>query len=255
MYSLIIPFHSDIDRLASTRRLLKSRDPRLGIVEILFCHNGGSLDAVELYNFASTLESDESLVHTEPAGIGAGYRIGIKSAQQPWIILSASDLPFGFSDIEQFHRVISSSPPKAIVSHIALGSKLHRDSHVHGYGIVRRSMSWAFYFVRLLFWGIHTPKDSQGTVLISRELARELEPKVTADDFFFTPMLVAIAQHRGVTVEEVPIHYSPQDSPSSVGVLRDSMLLFLRVITLSVSLMWGRGYAEPATSSNQKKER
>ena len=234
MFSLVVPFHSDVDRLRATLETFRAREPRYGIGELLLCHNGAPPPDGQLEILRSELREHERLLHTPDRGIGAGYKLGIREAREPWVILSASDLPFGFSDVEAFMTIAATLSPSEADNLVALGSKLHKDSTVKGYGLLRRSMSWVFYLARLLCLGRHTPRDSQGTVLVNTALAARISSLVQTDDFFFTPMFVARAHQNGCAICEVPVTYFARGDASSVGVVKDSLTMLMRVLLLGL---------------------
>lgn len=214
MFTLVVPFHADVERLA---RVFAAADEahRRGIGEILFCHNGGVLDAAARASVEARLPADARLLHTDAKGLGAGYRIGIDAARGTHVILSASDLPFGFSDLEAY--VAAGSPP------VAIGSKAHPRTELPGYSPLRRFMTTCFWIVRRLLLGPGTPKDSQGTILMETELARRMARNVEADDYFFAIELMTLCARAGEAAVEVPVRYEHVPGASSVRVVRDSL--------------------------------
>lgn len=207
MFTLVVPFHSDARRLE--RVLAFADEARVhGIEEILLCHNGPSeVPALKLPRHAR-------LLHTDAKGIGAGYRIGIAAAREPFVVLSASDLPFGFSDVDAFdgHR-------------LAIGSKAHPRTQLPGYSLMRRAATRAFWLIRRLILGRTTPKDSQGTILMETSLARKMAVQVEADDYFFSLELVTLCIRDGVTPVELPVRYVDAGGASSVDLVHDSLEL------------------------------
>lgn len=208
MFTLVVPFHSDAARLS--RVLAAADEARVhGIEEILLCHNGPSaIPALQLPPHAR-------LLHTEAKGIGAGYRLGIANAREPFVVLSASDLPFGFTDVDAFrgHR-------------LAIGSKAHPRTQLPGYSVLRRAATRVFWLVRRAILGKSTPKDSQGTILLETSLARRVVDRVEADDYFFSLELVTLCiRQEGVTPVELPVRYVPVDGASSVDLLRDTLAM------------------------------
>lgn len=231
MFTLVIPFHSDVVRLEQTFERIRDRE-RFGIAEVLLCHNGRRLCDDVWGALSLRLPPGVSLLHTDAAGIGAGYRLGIANATQPTLVLSASDLPFGFSDIEAF--AASQPTPR-----FAIGSKLHPRSDVKGYPARRRFASHVFYATRALLLGASTPRDSQGTLLLETDLGRRLVRDVGADDYFFSLELVTLAARAGVAVTELPVKFHETDATSSVSLLRDAPTMLLRLWNLRRRLRAG----------------
>jgi hypothetical protein len=209
MFTLVVPFHADVDRLGRVFAAAEEAERR-GIGEILFCHNGPSFNP----EMAAKLPPNGRLLHTDVKGIGAGYRIGILSAKGTHVILSASDLPFGFSDLESYRE---DGCPR-----VAIGSKAHPRTELPGYSTLRRLMTTVFWTVRRVLLG-PTPRDSQGTILAETELARQIAKEVEADDYFFSIEFVTLCARRGAPAVEVPVRYEPVPGASSVRIVRDSI--------------------------------
>lgn len=214
MFTLVVPFHADVDRLA---RVFTAADEarRRGIGEILFCHNGGALDPAMRAAIEARLPTDARLLHTDAKGLGAGYRIGIAAARGSHVILSASDLPFGFSDLESY---LEARSPR-----VAIGSKAHPRTQLPGYNPLRRVMTTCFWLVRRVLLGPGTPKDSQGTILIESELAKRIALDVEADDYFFAIELLTLCARAGAVPVEVPVRYEHLAGASSVRIVHDAL--------------------------------
>jgi dolichyl-phosphate beta-glucosyltransferase len=231
VWSLVLPFHSDFQRLHSTLLLLSREKEPYGIKEVLLCHNGPRLKPeIERSLIELAVQNQTLYFHTDRKGIGAGYRLGIQNAEQPYCLLSASDLPFGFSDLDSFyeHRCISQETPS-----LAIGSKAHRATSFEGLSPKRRVASWAFFVLRRLLLGRETPRDTQGTILIATGLARGLIPHCRYDDFFFSVEIITLAQRRGVSVVELPVRVGRWSGASSVSVVRDGWRMARRLVELS----------------------
>lgn len=216
MFSLVVPFHSDVDRLAVT---LSQADEtrRHGISEVLYCHNGKPLADDVSRELAAKLPADARLLHTSVKGIGAGYRLGIESARDEFVVLSASDLPFGFSDVDAF---VQGRPLR-----VAIGSKAHVQSHIPGYPWSRRAATGLFYLFRRALLGSDTPRDSQGTIIAETALARQILRDVKADDYFFSLEFLTLCTRAGLTPMELPVTLARHEGTSSVRLWHDSIAL------------------------------
>lgn len=229
MFSLILPFHSDYDRLAASLKRLDAEGENYKIREVLLCHNGPPMSQEQRDSVQKLLIPSARLLHTDRPGLGAGYKLGIQNAKQPYCVLSASDIPFGFSDIESFLK--SSQMPQ-----MALGSKAHKDSQITGYGISRRIFSQSFWLLRALFLGFQTPRDSQGTILVQRELALQLLPFCHYDDYFFTVEFITLAQQQSVEVVELSVTLENHGESSSVSPLRDGWKMIRHLTEFSTRI-------------------
>ncbi len=237
MFSLVVPFHSDVEKLSTTLGLLRESGPAQGIREILLCHTGSVLDPPTRSAIEARTWEGVRLLSTPTKGIGAGYKLGIRAAREEFLVLSASDLPFGFSDVEAFRAWAREHgrPPD-----VAIGSKAHPRSRLASYGLQRRLASRAFWLLRALLLGRETPKDSQGSVLARTQIARSLLPELVFDNYLFSLEFVTLAQRRGHPVVELPIEISHHEGgASSVSLLRDGTRMAIDLVQLSRRLREG----------------
>lgn len=226
MISLILPFHSDFSRLQESLGLLAKKREQYKITEILLCHNGGALTEEQKNTIKSFMIPETKLLHTDDLGIGSGYKLGIENATQEVCILSASDLPFGFTDIESYNR--ANPRPQ-----LAIGSKAHKNSRIRGYGLKRKIASYGFWAMRALFLSSQTPKDSQGTILIETSLAKRLIKQSVYNNYFFSVELITLAQVIGIKPVEIPVVLENHEGESSVSVWRDGWSLAQNLMTFS----------------------
>lgn len=226
----IIPFHKDIQRLTKTLNILRQARMVYPIKNIFFCHNGVIKNTDEFDAFKKNLHDNEFLYHTDVAGIGAGYKLGIEKSQSEYIVLSASDLPFSLSDLKQF---LILKPYKLMV----IGSKAHAKSVISGRSYPRRATTQVFYLIRKLLFGPKTPGDSQGTIIIKRDLATKILDMKCSDSYLFSLEAITYAtQAFGIEVVEVPIIYEESGDVSAVRIVGDSLKMAKGVMQLKLKL-------------------
>ena len=219
LFSLVLPFHTDVERILVTLELLQQVPKDTLVSEILLCHNGQSLSSGQESQVRKRLCRTAQLLHTDRKGIGAGYKQGIRSASARFVVLSASDLPFGFSDLRSFLERRSQTGK---CSQFSIGSKAHPGSRIGGYSFLRRLASIAFWQLRVLLLGPTTPRDSQGSLIVETALAKRLVDRCRHDNYFFSVEMITLAQREGIKLEELPIvleHH--HGGASSVSLLRD----------------------------------
>ena len=155
----VIPVHNQVAELRRTVRLLVARLAHLPGSEIILVENGSSDGSGPLcLSLAATFDGDEVGVRVTTSGKGLGYawRRGMAMARGDTIVLTAADLPFGFTDLDGY---LGMSPRPALV----MGSKTHSDSQIET-PLVRRAMSAGFGLLRASLIGldIDTPADLAG---------------------------------------------------------------------------------------------
>ncbi|MCE3009252.1 MAG: glycosyltransferase [Proteobacteria bacterium] len=228
MFSLIIPFHRDYQRLERILPRVQREAQGQGIREVLLIHNGTPLSAKVMAQVESWSHPSFRIYHTPTQGLGAAYKLGIQQAQESYCILSSSDLHFGWSDLQSFLNLPQPVP-------YALGSKDHPRSQIKR-SWKRTIPTLALKIFRKLFLGRTTPGDSQGSTIIRTDLARNLISECKADDYLFSLEMVTIHLTKGGTVVEIPVALEEEIGPSNVSVLRDGIKMILGILKLSYRL-------------------
>ena len=215
--SYVIPVHNQIAELRRTVQLLVERLAHLPGSEIILVENGSTDGSGPLcLSLATALDSEEVVVRvtTSAKGLGFAWRRGMAMARGDTFVLTAADLPFGFTDLDGY---LGLSPRPALV----MGSKTHTDSQIET-PVVRRAMSAGFGLLRARLIGLDI--DTQGSVLIQRSLAQALLPRLRAGDYLIGAEINLWAVHEGITPVEVPVVYMASGR-STVSPLRDSVAM------------------------------
>jgi hypothetical protein len=229
-YSLVLPFHSDLTSIGTTVRRAREEGGPLGIREVLLCHNGRSLTVeaqAKIDALVAEREGDRPAVrslHTDAKGIGAGYKLGIAEASEEFTVLSADDLPFGWSDVSAF--------AEAGRPDFAIGSKAHPASQLAGVTVMRRVSSLTFLTLRRLLLGWATPGDSQGSFIVRTSTAKGLLPDLVYDHYLCSLELATLHLKRGGRVVEVPIIVDHNPHQSSVSVVSDGWRMTKELVAL-----------------------
>jgi hypothetical protein len=220
----VIPVHNQIAELRKTVRLLVMRLGHLPGSEIILVENGSTDGSGPLcISLAAGLDSDEVAVRvtTSAKGMGYAWRRGMAMARGEMLVLTAADLPFGFTDLDGYLG-LSPRPP------LVMGSKTHRDSQIETPAL-RRAMSAGFGLLRAALIGLDI--DTQGSVLIQRSLAQVLVPRLRAGDYLIGAEINAWAVHEGVIPVEVPVVYTASGR-STVSPIRDSVAMAAGLFSL-----------------------
>lgn len=212
--SYVIPVHNQIADLRRTVRLLVERLAYLPGSEVLLVENGSTDGSGPLcLSLAAQHDGDDVAVRvtTSAKGLGFAWRRGMAMARGELLVLTAADLPFGFTDLDGY---LGMSPRPLLV----MGSKTHPDSQVET-SLSRRALSAGFGLLRAGLVGVNV--DTQGTVLMHRSLASAVLPRLTSGDFLIGAELNCWAVRAGVTPVEIPVVYTASGR-STVSPLRDS---------------------------------
>jgi dolichol-phosphate mannosyltransferase len=223
----VLPVHNEERLLRGNVERLCARIPA---AEVFLVENGSS-DASWL--LCRELAGQRVFAFTEPsAGIGYAYDRGLREAlsrhgpsRDHYAILTAADLPFGFSDLEAGQTEIDRGTHA-----ILMGSKAHAAS-IGTRGIKRRAMSLVYRVIRRTTVGMRVG-DSQGSVFVRLDLAAELVPKIQSRDFFYSTELCFFAERAGHTIVEMPVTLEEEKRKSTVRPFRDGRRMAMQLLEL-----------------------
>jgi glycosyltransferase involved in cell wall biosynthesis len=225
-FSYVLPVHNSAAFLHRTVDVLASRFRTSWDAEVLLIENGStdaSWDEAERLASEHSTDAFRVVASQSQKGMGFAYRRGIELARGDLLILSAADLPFDFTDLDSYLEV---DPPPAV----AIGSKGHPQSKI----VVarrRRALSAGFRLWTRLVLGLKA-RDTQGTILIRRELAQRLLPRLVCPDFLIATEIVSWAAREGQQAVEVPVVYEQAPNPSTVAPLMDAVRMAWGVVLL-----------------------
>jgi len=224
--SYLVPVYNEEAALPATARAIAARLAGLPGSELIMVENGSTDSSPALVErLAAELSSPAVAVRAAHSakGYGNAMRHGIDLAEGDLLVITAADLPFGFSDLD---AALALDPMPALM----IGSKAHPASLVAA-SFKRRVMSRAFRLLRRAVIGLRVG-DSQGTILVDRSLARRVRPHLVAGDFFFSTELIAIAQGLGAPAVEIPVDYSRPREGSTVRPLEDGLRMARALLDL-----------------------
>jgi hypothetical protein len=224
--SFIVGVYNEAAVLRDTVQAVTARLESLPGSELILVENGSTDGSFELScRLAEEFSTPAVRVRTSCSrkGLGNALREGIRVAECDVVVLTAADLPFGFSDLD---TALSIVPRPAIV----LGSKGHARSVVRT-SLQRRVMSAGFRLLRSALLDLRV-SDSQGSITMSRELAQELLPLLESEGYFISTEIVAFAARAGEKPVEVPVEYANPRPDSKVDPLRDSWAMVRATVEL-----------------------
>ena len=235
--SYVVPVHNEEAILASNVARLVERLAAFPGSEVLLVENGSRDGSWALaQGLAGSLRGVPVRAFHEPAaGIGHAYHRGLSELDgkanpaEHWAVLTAADLPFDFSDLEQALPHLQAASGHRVL----IGSKAHPASRLQ-MNLERRLASLAYRWARRLLLGMRCG-DSQGSVFIRADLAAQLVPQVDSRDFFYSTELIYLAERAGEQVLEVPVVLAPAQRSSTVRPVRDGLTMGLKLARLSVS--------------------
>jgi hypothetical protein len=215
-FSFIVPAHNDAAVLEQTVTRIADRLATEPGSEVLIVENGSTDDTWAVACELACRDWGKVAVRAlrSEQGLAQACRAGGAEASGRFLVFTAADLPFGFSDIDGF----VAAEPRPV---LAIGSKAHPASVVDR-SLYRRVMSGGF---RALRWAILGPtaRDPQGSLIVDADLARRLVPATEGGGFIFGTELVAMAAAEGVIARELPIVLHDERRASTVRPVHDSI--------------------------------
>jgi glycosyltransferase involved in cell wall biosynthesis len=224
--SYLVPVYNEEQGLPTSARAIADRLVDYPGSQLIMVENGSTdRSAALVEELAEELRRPgvEVIAAHSAKGYGNAMRHGIDVASGDMLVITAADLPFGFSDLDE---ALPLDPRPALM----IGSKAHPASQVAA-SFKRRTMSRAFRLLRRVVIDLKVG-DSQGTILIDRGLAQRIRPHLTAGDFFFSTELIALANRMGVTPVEIPVDYSRPREGSTVRPLEDGIRMARALVDL-----------------------
>ena len=131
-----------------------------------------------------------------PKGMGNALRCGIAASKGRRVLLTADDLPFGFTDLE----AAAALPEQPL---LIIGSKAHPRSDA-GRGMLRSVSTGGFKFARRLILGSRIG-DSQGTMNVDGTWIRQMHEHFDDPGFLFSTQIVLAAEAQKQSITEVPV--------------------------------------------------
>ena len=212
----VLPVHNQAHVIATSVERLLARLHAFPGSEVILVENGSTDASPELCAQLAGAPAAGGVavrVTQSETGMGNALRRGIAVATGDILVLSAADLPFGFTDLD---ALLAADPRPRL----AIGSKAHQRSRTR-IPALRRTLSEAFRLLRLAVIGLRV-RDSQGTILIDAQLAREIAPRLRCGDFLISTEIAAWGARLGASPVELPITYVATPG-STVSPLGDSV--------------------------------
>lgn len=194
--TVVIPVHNSGPVLAPAlqewRRYLQS-----GRTEIIIVENGSSDDSYQtaLKNAQDTPFVSFQVLQSDK-GMGNALRRGIAASKGRRVLLTADDLPFGFTDLEG----AAALPEQPL---LIIGSKAHPRSQA-GRGLLRSVSTGGFKLARRLILGSRVG-DSQGTMNVDGTWIRQMYQHFDDPGFLFSTQIVLAAEAQNQSIAEVPV--------------------------------------------------
>jgi dolichyl-phosphate beta-glucosyltransferase len=231
--SYVVPVHNEAATLERNVRRLEEHLQRFAGSRVLLIENGSSDDS---WTVCQRLARADGPVTVEPyrepsAGMGYALQRGVleelpRAEPNRWLVLTAADLPFGFTDLDGLVALLDAGQRPDVV----VGSKAHPRSEIQT-SPTRTAATLTYRVLRRIIAGMRTG-DSQGTFMFRAETARDIAPKITSRDFFWSTEFTYYAERAGLTIVEVPVVLEEQQRASTVKPFKHGSKMLKQLVEL-----------------------
>jgi len=202
-------------------RILKGKNYEILVVE------NGSIDNT-YKELRKIKDNNVNVISLKGKGHGLALKTAITTAKGKYVLLTAIDLPFGFSDLEEMLKI-------AREYHVIFGSKAHSKSMTYSPKIRKIASQIYRKFLRL-FFKIKI-KDTQGTIFLNRTSVLPLLKDCNSDNAFFSAQLAIFAERKGLKITEVPVRMNKQSlRKSKYNVLSNGSEMFVSMFKTFLDL-------------------
>lgn len=228
-WAVVVPAHNSSRNIENTvqelSQFFRQKNFRGQVVVV----ENGSTD--ETWAVLSSIKNDnwpfELVLTRSDKGLGNAIREGLCNVNTDKVLITADDLPFGFSDIEAY--LSNGTEPQ-----IAIGSKAHADT-LGTRSIGREVMSTVFRLLRRVIVGVNLG-DTQGTIIGSTSVLALHAEATRQPGYLMTTELLARAQKSGTKIVELPVVYRDHLRKSNIRIIEDSYKMLTGLFEVRRSL-------------------
>ncbi len=231
--SYVVPVHNEEPTLERNVRRLEEHLQRFPGSRVLLVENGSKDNSWAL---CERLAKREGPVAIEPfrepnAGMGFALQRGVleeipRAEDNRWLVLTAADLPFGFTDLDGLVSLLAAGQKPDVV----VGSKAHRNSQIQT-SPTRTAATITYRMLRRVIAGMRTG-DSQGTFMFRARTVRDIAPKIASRDFFWSTEFTYYAERAGLKIAEVPVVLEEAQRASTVKPFKHGSKMLKQLLEL-----------------------
>jgi glycosyltransferase involved in cell wall biosynthesis len=215
-WAVILPAHNSAGNICNTVSELESYFQINKLSgQVVIVENGSIDNTWDVINSIDSSNLPFSLVRTRSEkGLGNAIRKGLENVITDFVLITADDLPFGFSDIDGYRKSFSAHE-------IAIGSKAHPDTDGDR-SLSREIMSTVFRTLRRIIVGVNLG-DTQGTIMGQSSVICPISSQTHQTGYLMTTEFLAIATRAKRSIIEIPVQYRHALRGSNIKVVEDSI--------------------------------
>ena len=217
-WAVVLPAHNSAANISETVAELTDYFESHQLNGQVVIVENGSTDST--WNVMALIDSSNlpfELIRTRSEkGLGNAIRQGLKSVTTEFVLITADDLPFGFSDIDVYRKSFSAHE-------IAIGSKAHPDTDGNR-SLSREIMSTVFRMLRRFIVRVDLG-DTQGSIMGRASVICSIASHTQQTEYLMTTEFLAIATRAGSTIIELLVKYRNNVRKSNIKIIEDSIAM------------------------------
>jgi glycosyltransferase involved in cell wall biosynthesis len=207
--------------LSSLAKIKKGFDKKLGRknYEIIVVENGSTDNTWKILKGLN--DKQINVYSIKDRGLGAALSLAIKKANFNNILLSAIDLPFGFSDLDKALPILNKYD-------LIYGSKANSHSKINT-DKKRRAVSAIYRTLLKLIFNIKI-SDTQGSVFLKKDKVIPFIKFCRAKNSFFSAQLAIFGHIFDLKITEIPVKMSAEIRQTRFNVSEESRNVLKSII-------------------------
>ncbi len=213
--TIVIPAYNEDSRIASTLRSTSATLEEFRCSYEVLVVDDGSADETRAVAERVARELGRIRVVGYDTNAGKGFAVvrGAREARGDLVLFVDADLEVHPRQLQTLYRAMQVADADVVI-----GSKVHSESDVE-YSLKRRLMSWAYYAIVRLSFGLPVRDTQTGLKLFRREVLQVVVPRMLVKRFAFDLEALVIAHGRGFRVVETPVVVTRERDLQNIGWL------------------------------------
>jgi len=230
--TIALPVKDGEARLQQTLDEVEAAGARLGRAFEIVAVDDGSTDGTRgiLERHAAGRPHVRVLVHDENQGKGAALKSAAAVSRGAILATIDADATYALDGLPDFLAAIEAGCDAAIGNRRDARTRFLLNPRDFAYVGRRHAMGWLFGWLGRVITGVRVADFQAGYKVYRGEVARRLFPQVEAQRFAFDVEILALLQHGGHRIAELPVTYVYRHQPSTVKLFRDGFRMVARLL-------------------------
>lgn len=229
--SIVLPAKDEHERLPEMLDQVDVLIRRLGRPCELLVTDDGSRDETPgiLQRWGAEHDYLRVITHETNLGKGAALKSAAAVSRGEYLLTVDADATYSLSRVESFLEALEGGAGAAIGNRRDKRTRyvLHPTDFLYLYR--RHLMGFVFARIARAIAGLRMDDTQCGFKAYRGDVARELFPQVEALQFAFDVEILALLQHYGHSIAQLPVTYVFKDQPTSVRASRDGLRMIRRL--------------------------